>query len=75
MIPLDRGADCITRREKNPLVLLSGHSEWSSVIAAEKRRAHEKEDEQDVGTMVHHRQLDVSIWIDLCRNLQFAWFL
>ena len=30
--------------EKNPLVLLSGHSEWSSVIAAEKRRAHEKEE-------------------------------
>lgn len=44
MIPLDRGADCITRREKNPLVLLSGHSEWPSVIAAEKRRAHEKEE-------------------------------
>jgi len=34
-----------------------------------------KEDEQDAGTMVYHRQLDVSIWIDLCRNPQFAWFL
>lgn len=44
----------------------------NTIMQAKQKK---KEDEQDVGTMVHHRQLDVSIWIDLCRNPQFAWFL
>ena len=44
----------------------------SCIMQAKQKK---KEDEQDAGTMVYHRQLDVSIWIDLCRNPQFAWFL